>query len=242
LKIENSVGMDFVFIPPGTFMMGSSWDEPGRREEEVQHLVTISKGFYMQTTEVTHEQWQTVMGNNPSTFKDCVGADCPVKQVSWYDAQDFIKNLNKIEGTGKYRLPAEAEWEYACRAGSHTAFSFGNYLTTNQANYNGEKPMPGSSKGEDRHKSVPVASFAPNAWGLYDMHGNLHEWCQDWYGSYPAGAEPMIDPAGPSTGSDRVYRGGSWESAAVLCRSAFRFGYTSGYKNVSLGFRVVMER
>lgn len=229
-------GMEFVRIEPGTFMMGSPSDEPERGDNESQHKVTISKPFYMQTTEVTQGQWEAVMGNNPSEFKDC-GEDCPVENVSWYDAQKFIKKLNRMTGNF-YRLPTEAEWEYACRAGTTTPFYTGNCLSTNQANYYGDYPMPGCDKGKYRNKTVPVASFSPNPWGLYDMHGNVYEWCQDWYDSdYPGGH--VTDPEGPSSGDYRVLRGGSWGDDAGYCRSANRGNYSPGGRNDDIGFRLV---
>ncbi len=183
--------MEFVLIPPGTFMMGSPSDEPGRVDNETQHQVTLSRSYYLQTTEVTQGQWKAVMGNNPSYFKNC-GEDCPVEQVSWFDTQDFIRKLNQKENTSKYRLPSEAEWEYAARAGKTSPFHTGNCITTDQANYDGNYPLTGCSKGEYRQKKVRVKSFNPNAFGLYDMHGNVYEWCQDWYGVYPSSS--VTDP------------------------------------------------
>lgn len=235
-EFTNSIGMNFVLIPAGTFMMGSPASEPGRRDEEERHEVTISKSFYMQTTAVTQGQWQKVMGSNPSNFKNC-GDDCPVESISWYDIQNFIRKLNRQEGTDKYRLPMEAEWEYAARAGTITPFHTGDCLSADQANYNGEHPLSGCPKGEYRQKTVRVGSFAPNAWGLYDMHANVWEWVQDWHGAYPSGS--VIDPAGPSSGSKRVIRGGSWYNYAYYCRSAFR-GFNNPDAGVSyVGFRLV---
>lgn len=189
----------------------------------------------MQTTEVTQGQWRAVMGDNPSRFKNC-GDDCPVESVSWNDVQEFIRRLNDRVGTGKYRLPTEAEWEYACRAETETPFSFGECLSTGEANYNGNHPLSGCPKGEYRGKTVAVASFFPNQWGLYDMHGNVWEWCQDWYGDYPSGS--VTDPEGPSSSAGHVARGGSWYSYARICRSAYRGGFTPGGRFFSLGFRL----
>ncbi|MGZ6223436.1 MAG: formylglycine-generating enzyme family protein [Syntrophales bacterium] len=235
-EFTNSIGMKFVLIPAGTFMMGSPAGEFGRRDEENRHEVTISKSFYMQTTAVTQGQWQKVMLSNPSNFKNC-GDDCPVESISWYDIQNFIRKLNRQEGTDKYRLPMEAEWEYAARAGTITPFHTGDCLSTDQANYNGEHPLSGCPKGEYRQKTVRVGSFAPNAWGLYDMHANVWEWVQDWYGPYPSSS--VIDPTGPSSGSRRVIRGGSWYNYAYYCRSAFR-GFNNPDAGVSyVGFRLV---
>ena len=236
-KITNTIGQEFVYIEPGTFMMGSPENEPGRDSDEIQHKVTLTKGFYMQTTEVTQGQWKAVMGNNPSSFKDC-GDDCPVENVSWEDAQEFIKKLSRKEGK-EYRLPTEAEWEYAARAGTTTPFHTGRCLSTDQANYDGNYPPEGCAEGKYREKTVPAGSFSPNAYGLYDMHGNVWEWCQDWYGDYPAGS--VTNPEGSSTGSYRVFRGGGWYRYAVNCRSAYR-GYDSpGYRSSDLGFRLALS-
>ena len=179
-------------------MRGSPENEPDRSRNETQYKIKISKPFYMQTTEVTQGQWKKVMGNNPSGFKDC-GDDCPVEQVSWNDAQEFIKKLNQMEGTNKYRLPTEAEWEYAARAGTTTPFYTGNCLSTDQANYNGNYPLTGCPKGQFREKTMRVGSFEPNAWGLYDMYGNVWEWCQDWFDDY-TWREPPVGPFRPFIG------------------------------------------
>jgi formylglycine-generating enzyme required for sulfatase activity len=225
--ITNSIGMKFVLIPAGTFQMGSPKAESGRDEDERQHQVTISQPFYMQTTEVTQGQWQKVMGNNPSYFKKC-GQDCPVEQVSWEDAQEFIKKLNKMEKTDKYRLPTEAEWEYASRADSKERWSFGD----DEAKL--EEYAWYSKNSQD--KTHPVGQRKPNAWGLYDMHGNVLEWCQDRYGDYPAG--PVTDPTGSASGERRVLRGGSWDSDARYTRSANRDDVNPDYRHLDIGFRV----
>ena len=214
--------------------MGSPPDEPERFNNETQHKVTLTNGYYMQTTEVTQGQWRAVMGNNPSGFKEC-GDDCPVERVSWYDIQNFMKKLNKQEGVSTYRLPTEAEWEYAARAGTITPFSFGDCLSKDQANYDGDNSLTGCPKGEYRGKTVPVGSFPPNAWGLYDMHGNVWEWCQDWYGKYPE--ESVTDPVGPGGGEFRVLRGGSWINDGWNVRSAFRFRREPGFRFRFHGFR-----
>lgn len=238
-EFTNSIGMKFVLIPAGTFTMGSPSNEPSRKSDETQHQVTISRSFHMQTTVVTQGQWKAVMGSNPSYFSSC-GDDCPVEQVSWDDAQEFIRKLNRQEGTDKYRLPTEAEWEYAARAGTTTPFNTGNCLSTEQANYDGNYPLSGCPKGENRRRTVRVGSFSPDAWGLYDMHGNVWQWCQDWYGSYPSGS--VTDPAGPSSGSYRIFRGGGWDmGGASGCRSARRAiwpGYRPGRSPFpAIGFR-----
>jgi len=234
--ITNSIGMKFVYIPPGTFMMGSPKDDPERTDNEKQHKVTLTEGFYMQTTEVTQGQWKAIMGSNPSHFKDC-GDNCPVEQVSWNDIQVFIGKLNQKEGAG-YRLPTEAEWEYAARAGTDTPFAFGKCLSTDQANYNGSLPLKGCVTGSERGKTVSVGSFSPNAWGLYDMHGNVYEWVRDyWKEDYPSGT--VTDPTGHISGKERVLRGGSWNFDAQNCRSAVRNSASPGRRDRIIGLRLM---
>ncbi|MBW1988704.1 MAG: formylglycine-generating enzyme family protein [Deltaproteobacteria bacterium] len=181
--MQNSLGMEFVWVPAGTFYMGSPPWEPGRSDGETRHKVILTKGFYIQTTEVTQGQWQKVMGYNPSRFSQC-GADCPAENMDYDEILAFIAKLNEMEGTDRYRLPTEAEWEYACRAGTETPFAYGECLTTEFANYDGGYPLEGCRKGVFRNRTLPVKSFPPNAWGLYDMHGNVFEACQDWYETY----------------------------------------------------------
>jgi len=234
-KITNSLGMEFVYIKPGTFMMGSPASEPGRDNDEKQHRVTLTNGFYMQTTEVTQEQWYQVMGTRPWSGKKYVRDDPnhPAVYISWNDCQEFINKLNQKEGHNKYRLPTEAEWEYACRAGSTTKYYFSNNdsLLGDYAWYSGNA----WNIGEKYAHGVGVKN--PNAWGLYDMHGNVWEWCQDWKGDYPTGS--VTDPTGPSGGSYRVIRGGGWYGYASYCRSAFRNDNSPGYRNSGLGFRLL---
>ncbi len=226
-RFTNSLGMEFVAIPAGSFMMGSPSSEKGRYDNEKQHKVRLTRGLYIQTTEVTQGQWKAVMGNNPSGFKGC-GDNCPVEQVSWDDAREFIRKLNRQEGTDKYRLPTEVEWEYAARAGSHSAYSFGN----NQGQLS-DYAWYLYNSGVKTHA---VGQKKPNGWGLYDMHGNVWEWCQDWYGDYPSGS--VTDPRGPSSGSNRVIRGGSWGNNARSGRSANRNRSDPGDWNSGLGFRL----
>jgi len=225
-KTYHQDGIEFVYIPPGSFMMGS----PTNYDEEKQHHVILTKGFSMQTTEVTQGQWRAVMGSNPSYFSNC-GDNCPVENVSWNDVQEFISKLNRKEGGSRYRLPTEAEWEYAARAGSTTRFCFG-YEDSRLAEY----AWYDVNSGISTHS---VAQKKPNAWGLYDMHGNVWEWCQDWYGDYPSGS--VTDPTGPSWGSLRVFRGGGWDNFAKLCRSALRNRYLPDYRHNSLGFRLALS-
>ena len=237
-KITNDLGMVFQYISPGSFLMGSGSAEPNRHANEIAHKVTLSNGFYLQNTEVTQGQWKKVMGDNPSEFKEC-GEDCPVEKVSWNEVRDFIQKLNKKRNSGSYRLPTEAEWEYACKAGKDGPFSFGNCLKTDQANFNGKRPMPGCAEGKYRKTTVPVASFPPNEWGLYDMHGNVAEWCQDFYGKYPSQA--VTDPKGPNKGGDYINRGGGWSSQGSNCRCSSRYYNYLEYWDNSVGFRLVYE-
>ncbi len=229
----NSIGMKLTYIPAGEFMMGSPSNEANRMSDETQHRVRISQPFLMQTTEVTQSQWQSVMGNNPSVFKG--DSNLPVEKVSWSDAVAFCEKLSQRDGR-TYRLPTEAQWEYACRAGTTTPFSFGHTLSTNQANYNGNFVYGSGVKGTYRGKTVAVGSFPANAWGLYDMHGNVWEWCSDWYGDYPSGN--VTDPTGASDGSARVCRGGSWDINPGFCRSAVRLWINPPSSSYIIGFRV----
>ncbi|MEN6319946.1 MAG: formylglycine-generating enzyme family protein [Syntrophaceae bacterium] len=215
-----TIGAHFVLIPVGSYMMGNS----------IQHQVVISKPFYMQTTEVTQGQWQKIMGDNPSIFRNC-GSDCPVENVSWLDALQFIGKLNQMEKTDKYRLPTEAEWEYASRAGSAMKFSFGNSEDTI-----GDYAWYDKNSGRRTH---PVAQRKANTWGLYDMYGNVSEWCQDWQDDYPTST--VTDPKGPSSGQHRILRGGSWLSNAVVLTSAFRGQDYPMVRSNDIGFRLVKD-
>ncbi|SLM30505.1 conserved hypothetical protein [Desulfamplus magnetovallimortis] len=228
--------MTFNLIPAGTFMMGSPSDEPGRVSNETQHQVTLTNSFYMQTTEVTQGQWEAVMGSNPSYHDEC-GADCPVEYVSWNDIQNFITALNAL-GDGTYLLPTEAEWEYSARAGSTTAFANGD-ITETLCAYDPNLDLMGWYCGNSGNTTRSVAQKEANDWGLYDMHGNVYEWCQDWYGNYTT--DSLIDPEGPSTGSLRVVRGGSWNYDAWRCRSAYRNRGFLDYRYNYVGFRLVLS-
>ena len=233
----NQYGMEFVLIPAGTFMMGSPPDEPGRNADEVQHKVKLTKSFYMQRTEVTQKQWSRVMGANPSLFKNC-GNDCPVEFVSWKDCQEFVRHLNQQEESKKYRLPTEAEWEYACRAGSSSAFANGPVTQTGCA-YDKHLDAIGWYCGNSGRRPHAAAKKIPNAFGLYDMHGNVWEWVEDWYGAYPS--EAVTDPTGPASGSSRVLRGGGWHEDVEGCRSAVRLGRPPDSKAGTLGFRLARD-
>jgi formylglycine-generating enzyme required for sulfatase activity len=226
-ELTNSLGMQFVLIPAGAFSMGTGIEAEGDEDEHPQRQVTLSQPFYLQTTPVTQGQWQRLRGENPSFFHEC-GEDCPVENVSWNDAQEFIKKLNQMEKTDQYRLPTEAQWEYACRAGSAWSFCFGD----DEA----ELGKYAWYEGNSQKSPHPVGRLKPNARGLYDMHGNVYEWCQDWYGEYHPG--PVTDPKGPSSGKYRVLRGGSWDGDAGDLRSAYRLRFHPGYRYGHVGFRV----
>jgi formylglycine-generating enzyme required for sulfatase activity len=187
--------------------------------------------------------WQAVMGTNQSKFKG--DTKRPVELVSWTDATNYCAKMTAGERAAgrlpagyEYRLPTEAEWEYACRAGTTTATAYGNSLSSTQANFNGNSPYGGAANGPYLENTTKVGSYAPNAWGLYDMHGNVWEWCWDWYGPYPG--EGVIDPRGPNTGSDRVLRGGGWGSIGGGCRSAGRLHGWPGIWYYRIGFRPVL--
>ena len=230
-----SNGMEFVYLSPGKFKMGSPETESNRYENEIQHQVTLTQGFYIQITEVTQAQWQSLMKSNPSFFSGC-GVNCPVEQVSWNDVQQFIWRLNQLEGADKYRLPTEAEWEFACRAGSDTAIASGK-ITASECGHDSNLNEFAWFCGNSAKTTHPVAQKKANAWGLYDMHGNVSEICQDWYGEYPP--DQTTDPEGPATGIDRTVRGGGWSSHARHCRSACRGAISPGQKAYDVGFRLV---
>ena len=234
-QFTNSVGMKFVWIPPGSFVMGSPKEEKQRNDSEAQHKVTLTKGFYMGVYLVTQEQWQEVMGKNPSQFTG--EKSLPVDTVSWNECQEFIKKLQAKDPDKKaYRLPTEAEWEYACRAGTTTPFHFGDTISTDQANYDGNFLFGSGKKGIRRGKTTAVDAFPANAWGLHDMHGNLYQWCQDLYGDYPKTG--VTDPQGAAKGDTRVIRGGMWYYGPSLCRSARRDGMAPGNRDRYYGFRL----
>ena len=240
---EDSTGMAFVYVPGDCFMMGSPEDEKDRGSDEEQHRVCVHEGdgFWMGKYEVTQAQWQAVMKNNPSYFE---GADRPVEQVSWDDAQAFLQKLNAtVETHGRaslqFRLPSEAEWEYAARAGTITPFSFGETISPDQANYDGNYTYGNGKKGVYRQQTTDVGSFPNNAFGLYDMHGNVWEWCQDTYASY---RETPTDGSAHSGGSKRVLRGGSWSNAPGDVRSAFRFNDDPAFRSGLIGFRLLRTK
>jgi formylglycine-generating enzyme required for sulfatase activity len=231
VPVANSIGMRFVPIPAGTFTMGSPEDESGRVDtDETLHKVTLTQPFELGVYEVTQEHYQRVMGLNRSAFK---GSQNPVEGVHWNDAVEFCQKLSDLSAEKNagyvYRLPTEAEWEYACRAGTTTGYSFGDSGSKlgDYAWYN--RNVEGTTH--------PVGGKKPNAWGLYDMHGNVCKWCQDWYGDYPSGS--VTDPTGAARGSDRVIRGGSWHRLPGSCRSADRGRNAPVHRYDGLGFRVL---
>ncbi|MEM9807160.1 MAG: formylglycine-generating enzyme family protein, partial [Cyanobacteria bacterium P01_D01_bin.56] len=243
--LGNDATLDMVYIPAGDFLMGSSENEVDRYDSEgPRHQVQVS-ALYMGKYPVTQAQWKAVaklkkvgieLKSAPSRFK---GNDLPVEQVSWFEVVEFCQRLSQHTGQN-YRLPSEAEWEYACRAGTTTPFYFGDTISTDQVNYDGNYIYGNGKKGQFRRKTTPVGSFSANNFGLYDMHGNVWEWCQDhWHGNYdgsPQDGSPWIQ-GGDS--NRRVLRGGSWHLNPRFCRSACRFDITPGDRYFNLGFRVV---
>jgi formylglycine-generating enzyme required for sulfatase activity len=221
ITLPGGAEMEMIYCAPGSFMMGSPEDEEDRFDDETQHKVTLTRGFWLGKYPVTQSQWKSVMGGNPSNFE---GDDNPVDSVSWDDCKKFIKKINSRSGFTA-RFPTEAEWEYACRAGTEGAYSGAGDLD--------DMGWYDENSDDETH---PVGEKEPNAWGFYDMHGNVLEWCADWYGSYPTKA--VTDPKGPSSGGNRVLRGGSWGILARGCRSAFRrsYGPVLGYD--LFGFRL----
>ena len=222
--------MNLVYIQPGEFMMGSN-DDPKAIGQQPVHKVRISQGFWMQTTEVSQAQWKAVMGNIPSKINNC--PRCPIEGIGWNDVHQFIAKLNAQKDDYIYRLPTEAEWEYSARAGTTTEFAFGVCIGPDQANFWTASKVQG--------KSVPVGSYQPNAWGLYDMHGNVWEFVRDWFDEGYYAKSPITNPTGPSSGDSRVIRGGSWmDFGTAHLGSAFRSATdaSDGENSYSVGFRV----
>ena len=234
------VNLEFAYIPPGEFWMGSPEDEQGRySDESPRHRVRLTRGYYMQTTPVTQSQWEAVTGENPSDFKKA-GPNAPVENVSWEDVQKYIEKLNSRVESYRFRLPTEAEWEYACRAGTETAFCNGPITEPSGRDPNLDKVgWYAKNSGGTTH---PVGQKEPNAWGLYDMHGNVWEWCSDWFDEKYYAKSPPEDPQGPESGAGRVNRGGAWLNDAGFCRAAYRGRYTPDYRSIYLGFRLLAER
>jgi formylglycine-generating enzyme required for sulfatase activity len=260
-EFVNSLGMKFVLIPPGTFLMGSPPEEEGRLiDEGPVHEVEITQPYYLGVYQVTQAEYERVMGMNPSWFsssgqgKDQVkGQDTrrfPVEFVSWEDAVEFCRKLSEMPEEKKhgrtYRLPTEAEWEYSCRGGASDSKPFyfkdgpTSWLSSTQANFEGNYPYGGAAKGPYLARPTPVGSYQPNAFGLFDMHGNVWEWCADWFDNKYYEKSPKKDPQGPEKGKRRVLRGGSWSLIGWLCRAAYRTSLEPGNRGDFIGFRVLL--
>jgi formylglycine-generating enzyme required for sulfatase activity len=251
MRLVNSVGMKFAHIPSGTFLMGSPDDEPERKTDQADegplHPVTISQPFYYGIYPVTQREYETVMGENPSHFGETNGGgpDHPVEMVSWAQAKEFCWNLSsrpEEAGAGRvYRLPSEAEWEYACRAGTTTPFWWGNSATSLDANFDGRNPYNDGTPSGFLERTAAVGSYRPNPFGLYDVHGNVWEWCADWYDEHYYGVSPAVDPPGSDRDGRPATRGGSWYDWGSRSRSAHRdFWYGAAYSSDKIGFRVVL--
>jgi formylglycine-generating enzyme required for sulfatase activity len=256
-EVVNSIGMRLVPIPTGTFMMGAPESETGSRiDERPVHEVHITRPFWLGAHEVTQAEYRAVVGSNPAFFSpEGLGAEkvsglntdrFPIEQISWDAASEYCRLLSarpeEIAAGRIYRLPTEAEWQYACRAGTQTAFSFGDALGSQQANINGNFPYGGAPRGPFLGRTCEVGSYPPNAFGLYDMHGNVAEMMSDWYGRYYFKDSPSEDPKGPEKGSDKVVLGGSWGTDAARCRSAFRRSNATSGAAYFFGFRVACDQ
>lgn len=228
----NGIVQRMRWIQPGNFLIGSPEDEPERSSDELQHEVVLTQGFWLADTACTQALWQAVIGENPSCFR---GAKRPVENISFKDCERFLVQINQLRSL-ELQLPTEAQWEYACRAGMETPFLFGETITVEQVNYDDDYPYQGCEKGKYRKETVDVKTLPANQWGLYEMHGNIWEWCSDWYGPYNKGR--IVNPVGPETGEARVLRGGSWVDLARYCRSAFRYALRPGKRYESCGFRI----
>jgi formylglycine-generating enzyme required for sulfatase activity len=264
--VTNSIGMKLVLIPAGEFLMGSPDTEDGRENDEHQHRVRITKPFYMGVYEVTQREYERVMGGNHSAFSrnSLLKAEVqqfdtdqfPVESISWTDAIAFLQKLSELpeeKTAGRhYRLPTEAEWEYACRAGTQSVFHFGNQSNGSDANVPSGHPYGTSVAGPELGRTTTVGSYKPNGFGVHDMHGNVFEWCQDWYGKDYYRVSPVGDPQGPSRGSQHVIRGGAWESDPVSSRSASRYHFPEKTRDflqrarpardIAIGLRAAMSQ
>ncbi len=227
VQLPGGVPMTFSFIPPGSFLMGGTVID----NEKPIYKVTLTKGFFLGVHPVTQEQWKAVMGSAPSHFK---GPNRPVEQVSWDDCHEFCQKLmGDLKGLVTVRLPTEAEWECACRAGTTSEYHFGDVINTDLVNYDSRNDSP---KGKDRGETTDVGSFPANPWGLFDVHGNVWQWCEDWYGEYLP--KNVLDPSGPRTGTYRVLRGGSFVAKASFSRSPYRYGNEPVSRASYNGFRL----
>jgi sulfatase modifying factor 1 len=238
VDIGDGIKMAFILIPPGKFHMGSPENEPGHLEDEVLHEVTLTDPFYLGKYPVTQEQHKALTGKSPSRFEDPL---FPVEQVSWEDVRDYTEKLTILRADGHfYRLPTEAEWEYACRGGRASSKAFGigdgRTLSSREANFKGNFPYGGAEKGPYLMSTCKVGSYSANAFGLYDMQGNVYQWCADWYG--PCSAREVTNPTGSPEGSVRVLRGGGWGDDGGYCRAAFRGRSTPSSRYSSFGFRL----
>lgn len=234
---EPTTGMRFVRVPAGTFVMGSPESEPEREAEERRHVVRLTRAFYIGVHEVTQAEWATVMNTSPSRAVDC-GPSCPVENVNFHDARAFLARLSTRSGES-LRLPTEAEWEYACRAGTTTPFSTGMTIDTDQANFRGDYPYAGAPPGPVRGSPTPVGTFPPNPWGIFDMHGNLWEWTLDQDCPYPR--HGVVNPLARCSSPRKIIRGGSWLFGADSVRCAGRYTHRPADIGPSLGFRVVRD-
>jgi formylglycine-generating enzyme required for sulfatase activity len=255
-SITSSTGMKLVRVPAGKFIMGSPKGEPGRSDDEGEHPVEITRPFWMGAYPVTQDEYARVMGKNPSWFsprgpargklKERTTGSFPVDNVSWDDARRFCDRLTELDRrdgrAGRYRLPTEAEWEHACReaGASRTAFCCADSLGADRANFDGNFPL-GADRGPYLRRTCKVGSYPANKLGLFDMHGNIWQWCADWYGRDYYAKATAKDPQGPPRGSSRVIRGGSWCVRARECRSAYRGNESPGFRDGTIGFRVVYE-
>jgi len=261
--LVSSVGLKMLPIPAGGFTMGSPDSEKSRGSDEAQVEVTLTEAFHMAETEVTQGQWMKVMntslkeqieskdgplgrGANLVEEASAEGADQPMCFVNWQDTLDFCEKLTELDRVAGvlpegwvYSIPTEAQWEYVCRAGTQSVFAYGDTLTSDQANFYGKLPYGVETEGVYREKTTPVKTFKPNAWGLYDMHGNLYEWCLDWYTEELEGGE---NPVGPAEGEGRIIRGGTWNRKATSCRSAYRYSSNPTARGYNIGFRVVLVK
>ncbi len=237
IDLGNDVNLVVVFIPAGEFDMGSPLDEPKRDDDEAQHHIKLTKAFYIGKFEVTQLQYRVIVNDNPSKFG---GDKLPVDNVNWYETARFLKKLSDKTGM-KFRLPSEAEWEYACRAGTKTAFNTGTTIDSDLANYDASTPYADGIIGADLKRTTEAGSYPPNAFGLCDMHGNVWEWCSDIYDNEYYKVTPLVDPKGPQEGKAKVIRGGAWNEPPYKCRSADRNNRWPKTDESIIGFRIVLD-